>query len=307
MKKQVIFFAMTALAAIVFVSCSMDDETVSDERIAVKFAADGSTDVQTRVSGDSWERGDPVGIYMTEHRSTNVSEGYANISYTASGYGTGAVGFIEAGTKIYYPQNGNAVDFIAYHPYQAGLNDADWTYRVNVGDQNSLTAIDLMRSEIAGNNSAGYDKTYTGDVNLRFRHRLAKLNVTVQAGAGVGNLYGLTVTIKGMKTKADFNVKTDVLSNERDPYYITPKQTGSYKYESILLPTSLNGNHEVVFTVGGNEYTWELSGQYGINGGRLAEGTMYDYVVTLNKHAVSVTGTITNWSSVNGRGNAVIR
>ncbi|MDR1338951.1 MAG: fimbrillin family protein, partial [Prevotellaceae bacterium] len=39
-------------------------------------------------------------------------------------------------------------------------------------------------------------------------------------------------------------------------------QTGSYKYESILLPTSLNGNHEVVFTVGGNEYTWELAGQY---------------------------------------------
>jgi hypothetical protein len=304
MKKQVKFFAMAALAATtVFVSCNKDDETVNgSDRVAVKFAATGATGMQTRVSGALWNSGDPVGIYMFAHGTSNVSEGYANVQYTSSAGATAT--FSPEGTTIYYPQNTvSTVDFLAYHPYQSGLSATNRTYAVNVADQTTQSAIDLMLSGVANNSGAGYGKAYTGNVNLLFAHRLVKLNLTVQTSTSVTSLSGLSVKIKGMNTTADFDMASAAISNEDAPADITPKDAGSYTYEAILLPVAtLGGSHEIVFTIGSDIYTWELSGTDGITSGSLAGGTKYGYTVTLEKHGVNVQGTITDWNSATGTG-----
>jgi hypothetical protein len=304
MKKQVKFFAMAALAATtVFVSCNKDDETVNgDEPVAVKFATTSATGVQTRVSGASWDSGDPVGIYMLAHGTSSVSEGYANVQYASSAGATAT--FSPTGATIYYPQNAaSTVDFLAYHPYQPGLSAANRTYAVNVAAQTSQSAIDLMLSGVADNSGAGYDKTYTGNVNLLFAHKLVKLNLTVQTSASVMSLSGLSVKIKGMNTTADFDLASAAISNEGAPADITPKDAGSYIYEAILLPVAaLGGSHEIAFTIGSDVYTWELSGAGGVTGGALAGGAKYDYIVTLEKHGVNAQGTITPWNSATGTG-----
>ena len=301
------FFTMAVIAAAtVMTSCSKDETVNNDGPVAVKFAA---TAVQTRVSGASWDSGDPIGIYMLDNGTSDVSGGYANVQYTSSAGATAA--FTATGTVIYFPQSGGKVDFVAYHPYRSGLTAANRTYGVNVATQTNQSAIDLMLSGVADNSGAGYDKTFTGNVNLTFAHKLVKLNLTVQKGSGVTDLSGMTVSIKGMNTTAGFDLQAGTLGSAGAPAAITPFRTQTPsatvdgKYEAILLPVAaLGGSHEIVFTIGSDVYTWELAGAGGVTGGLLAGGTKYDYTVTLEKHGVNVTGTITDWTPASGTGTA---
>ena len=75
----------------------------------------------------------------------------------------------KAGNAVYYPEDGTAVDFIAYYPYDEQVTDHT-QYVLDVTDQSRQQDIDLM----AAVNLTGRTATSpTG--NLQFRHLLAKL------------------------------------------------------------------------------------------------------------------------------------
>lgn len=290
------FLSLLAITALLFVSCSDDDNIPEANDGMVKFSS-GVSGLQSRVGGadgDVWAQDDPIGVYMRDNAvgKAIVSE---NIQYNAQSAGT-ATSFT-SNTPIYYPVNDPAkVDFVAYHPYQTPLTD-DYGYAVDVSDQADQSAIDLMVST-ADNNGAGYDKTNPSAVNLKFRHQLAKVILVVSKGAGVDNLTGLTVSIGGMNTTADFDISTATLSNETDVADITPYDAGSDRYEVILLPvTALDANHVVEFTVGGNTYKWTMK-ENDRSIDKLETGKKYTFNVTLKKNAVSVTGTIDEWEDV---------
>ena len=302
---------MTVVTAATVTMTSCKNEATNDERVEVKFAS--ASAVQTRVSGDQWEGAERIGVYMLVNGTTTIAESAENILYTTSSTdATGtptsfpnATASFSSTTPVHYPVNGSNVDFIAYHPHQSPLS-TDWIYQVDVGNQSNQSGIDLMWTGVVDNGSAGYNKTTTPGVNLPFTHKLVKLELNVVNGQGIADFSGLAVSIKGMNTTADFDVESGSLSNAGVPAAITPwKNALSYNYEAILLPVStLSSSHKIEFTVGGNTYTWALSGAGGITGASLDAGKKYSYTVTVKKYTVSVTGTITNWSLVSGTGTA---
>jgi hypothetical protein len=284
-----IFLMAAIVAATVMTSCGNNEDEMNNgaDRVAVKFQSTGVDVAQTRVTGNAWNAGDSIGIYMVDHSTTDIAEGAENIQYKANAGGTGQIGFTAASTVIYYPVPGS-VDFIAYHPYQSTLTN--WIYKVDVssGKQASQTGIDLLW----GKAGTGYTKT-TSSVNIPFTHRLAKLHLTVQAGAGVPALPGLTVAINGLHTTADFDVKTGgALTNVGTTAVITPRYAGSYQFEAILIPENIT-SQTVSFSTGGNTYTWRISD----NIGKFEAGKRYNYTVTLRKTGLIVTGNIADWET----------
>lgn len=290
-------FSALAITAILFASCSSDDNNAPETNDGRVQFSSGVNAVQSRVggaSGDQWDGNEHIGIFMRDNAAGKAILS-SNVDYTTTS--TGASATFTSGSSIYYPVATPAkVDFVAYHPYETLTGD--YGYSVNVGTQSSQSAIDLM---VASNDNAtvGFDKTNPSAVNLVFDHQLAKVKINVIAGAGVNDLTDLAVKIKGMNTTADFDIATATLSNEGTVADIVPYNVASTaNYEAILLPTALT-NQTIEFTVGGNTYAWTINDAANNtnNVTSLLKGKVYTFDVTVKKNAVVVTGTITPWQS----------
>lgn len=295
------FLSVLALTAILFASCSSDDNDtpeVNDGR--VKFSS-GINTATTKVGGDKgdqWDSGDAIGIYMVGHTDQQIKENAENINYNAQM--TGPATSFSSTTPIYYPVDASQkVDFIAYHPFNALVNN--YEYPVNLSDQTNQSKIDLMIAQT----TTGYDKTNTSAINLGFNHQLAKVIIKVSAGDGVDNLVGLSVTIKGMNTTAKSDIfNYGIFSDEGNIGGITPyNQPSTYNYEAILLPVALDAFHIVEFSLGGNIYKWVMQDN-SANINILNKGNQYTFDVTLMKNKVSVAGSITPWINDNSGGTA---
>ncbi|WP_148304504.1 fimbrillin family protein, partial [Bacteroides stercorirosoris] len=88
-------------------------------------------------------------------------------------------------------------------PYAATLNP-DGILPLDVSRQQSLPAIDLMSA------TATADKDHP-NVALRFSHRLTRLvfSISGKGSVSTASLVGATLTIRGMDTRADYNLHTD--------------------------------------------------------------------------------------------------
>jgi formylglycine-generating enzyme required for sulfatase activity len=246
--------------------------------------------VQTRTSVDAggatqWLAGDETGIFMTGDAG--------NRKYGVSNAATGELSPADAANTLYYPQAGN-VDFIAYYPWKSG--QALGSYPVDVSGQTNPAAIDLLYS----NNATGKNKN-SGAVQLSFTHALSKLSLTVTEGTGISSLAGLTVTIKGMDTRANFDLSNGTFGTASAQADITllctqtPTTTLDGNYEAILLPLSMTGV-TVEFALNGATYTWTpAAGMPALSA--LQGGYRYAYTVTVNKTGITVSdGTITPWT-----------
>jgi hypothetical protein len=290
MKRTQLLALATLAVAITAASCG-HEPAANDPRVAVQFASTGLDAAPTRINGTEWEGGELIGIYMVEHGTNTIVQYVDNFMYKATTAGP-VTTFSPEGPTIYYPvTTPEKVDFCAYCPRTVSTTSA---YPVSVQNQTSQDNIDLLWVR-AG---AGYDKTRVDPVELAFTHQLAKLNLTVVAGEGVTSLAGLAVSIEGMYTSASFDlIGTNGITGESNVAPITPHDAGNNTYEAILLPVDpLEATHLITFTIGTDVYTWNLSGTGGISSSKLESGKKYDYTVTLNKHALNITGTINDWT-----------
>lgn len=264
-----------ALTAVALVSCSDNDTEINNKSGEVTFVS-GLSKHDTRINqeGNQWVAGDQVGIYMVESGKTTVLE-YANVPYAAESSAQVTL-FKPSGTNIYYPESEAPVDFIAYHPYASTV--ADMVYPINLASQSaSLIAHDLLYAK-ADNNGAGFT---SGSISLGFTHKLSKvvLNFVDESDKALTpDADG--VTIKGMNTTANFDLKTGTLSNEGTVANIAPyKNTASY--EAILLPFTVAAGHETIITVGGRQYAWSMNNTH--SGLVIKEGFSYTFKVTIKE------------------------
>jgi endonuclease G len=301
-------FMMFAATAALFASCSQDGDVInaSAERVAVQFSAEALTvtpKTRTTDGGDSWRENDPIGVFMVDNGTDDIAESVSNYRYKATATSPSST-FAADGSVAYYPVSGDKVDFIAYYPYKAAQTLAS-TLQVNVATQTDQAAIDLLWAK-ADKGGSGYSKAdgLAGNpVNLQFSHQLSKLILTVKNGTGIDDLSGLSVAITGLKTKAAFSLTNGSVGAGSDPATIVLKTTveptisDNGVYEAIVLPESTSGV-TVKFSLGGNTYTWDLGAA--ITG--FQKGSKYEYEITINKTAVTVSGAISPWTSGGGVG-----
>lgn len=296
------FLSALAVTAILFVSCSDDNNTTEVNDGQVKFSS-GITSTGLKVGGtggDQWEGNESIGIYMVDNGGATVAEGATNILYATTS--TGLAATFSSSTPIYYPVDATQkVDFIAYHPHSASVSN--YVYPVDVTTQTSQSAIDLMKA-FDDNTGSGYDKTNgTNYINLVFDHKLTKVifNTTPDTNNGLtaADLANMTVTIKGLNTGASYNISTDVLT-EASPAVVanipTKTTTAGTLYEAIVVPQTFTaGVVTVEFAL--NNIKNEVF-VYNMPATTFAKAEKHTFNVTVQRTGVQVRGIINAWDPI---------
>jgi len=104
------------------------------------------------------------------------------------------------------------VDFVAYYPFSATINDVNFTLAIDVSDQTAPRNLDVLWS----NNATGYNNA-NHDVRLFFGRRMSQLVVNVSAGTGITSLTNLTIEVEGVFLQGSMNLTNGVVSAYR--YY----------------------------------------------------------------------------------------
>ena len=223
-----------------------------------------------------------------------IREDADNIAYKTEG--DGAFSPVTAEQIIYFPMDGD-VDFHAYYPYTAEVND----YRIalDLSDQSNQEALDLMYAKVSGRNKSN------PKVELNFTHLLCRLILEVQPGTGLtqADLAKLTVKVKDVDTKATFNLVDGTISGEETPKGFTMKTVEAGKrYEAILFPTE-SESREIEFDLNNahdGPFTWTMKSA-------LKGGSQYHHLVTLSRTAAEVSGSIKPWDNGGDNGEHIAK
>lgn len=284
---------LTMLSSLLLFSCNNDDNEVKGnfDGKPVKFSTQIAN--QTRVVGSTWEEGDAIGIYMTA-TGTPLSPTCLAINKKHATTGNGEFAFSTPSDAVYFPSDGSSVDFVAYYPHQTTITDLK--YSVNVGGNQSgkLAALDLMYS----NDLVNKNKT-SQDAVLGFSHQLTLLSLKLDNKSGA-SLDGMTVTLTGLKTKADFSLIDGslVVDASSTGNIIAHTDVTKNLSEAVLIPeTAINGA-KMEFNIPGlgKTFTWDIPANQNFDA-----KTKYTYDVEIKSEGLLVASSnITNWTDKPG-------
>lgn len=300
--KNLKLFALTV--SVLFTAGCSSNEPMDEQPVAARFSAGIKQALplqasHTKVSGNTWEAGDVIGIFMVERGTIQIAQQTANKQHTATA-GTTANFTPATGHEIYYPLNGSSVNFIAYYPYASTVSGLG-TLSVDVsGSQTAArqAQIDMLWAK-ADNNGNGYNKESHENtaVSLTFEHKLAKLTLNCTADPSVGvSLEGMDVRIDGMKTTTTMDLSDGTVGAASSVATIDPRMVvEGQKYEAVIVPSAYGTDElEVIFTLGERqeEFIWTPDAT------TFESGKEYKYQVILSRTGVTATGTIKPWTTV---------
>lgn len=286
---------MGALSTLALVSCTNNDDN------SEWYGSEGivfTTAIQSRVSGNTWNANDEVGIYTMNAGSGIEAATAQNKKYIAQTNGTLTAA---PGNGIYLPESGN-VDFIAYYPYTTSVSGNKLA--VNVSDQSNPAAIDLIYS----NGTKGVAATTATTISLGFTHQLTKVTLNVTKDETIETLNGLGVNIKGISTEGEFNLADGTLTatagtNNKDVAMYIDAQGTTATATAIILPTAASTDQtslNLTFNLNGQSFTHTIS-----DASIFEKGTNVSFNAKLSinngKPVVTVgNATISNWTEKPG-------
>lgn len=286
---------MGALSTLALMSCTNNDDN------SEWYGSEGivfTTAIQSRVSGNTWNANDEVGIYMMNAGSGIEAATAQNKKYFAQTNGTLTAA---PGNGIYLPESGN-VDFIAYYPYTTSVSGNKLA--VNVSDQSNPAAIDLIYS----NGTKGVAATTATTISLGFTHQLTKVTLNVTKDETIETLNGLGVNIKGISTEGEFNLADGTLTatagtNNKDVAMYIDAQGTTATATAIILPTAASTDQtslNLTFNLNGQSFTHTIS-----DASIFEKGTNVSFNAKLSinngKPVVTVgNATISNWTEKPG-------
>lgn len=287
---------MGALSTLALMSCTNNDDN------SEWYGSEGivfTTAIQSRVSGNTWNANDEVGIYMMNAGNGIEAATAQNKKYIAQTNGTLTAA---PGNGIYLPESGN-VDFIAYYPYTTSVSGNKLA--VNVSDQSNPAAIDLIYS----NGTKGVVATTATPISLGFTHQLTKVTLNVTKDETIETLNGLGVNIKGISTEGEFNLADGTLTatagtNNKDVAMYIDAQGTTATATAIILPTATTSTDQtslnLTFNLNGQSFTHTIS-----DASIFEKGTNVSFKANLSinngKPVVTVgNATISNWTEKPG-------
>lgn len=278
-------------------SCSKENvnTTPSTNNNEVSFYTSSSL---SKITDTLWEQDDRVGIYMINNQTRDILSN--NIEYTIGDNYTDSVVFsvVDLNNTIYYPSN-TLVDFMAYYPYQANIENM--SYQIDVSDQSDLTDIDFVVADKL--TSKGGDEKRT-PIGFTFRHKLSKLQLNIEANDEVSDLTGIEVSFLDVATKASYTFGVETTSSATEDVIIASEAPNDLDLEvtdgsdvtnctvtAILVPQDLT-TKILRFTVDGNYYySPELSTIF-------ESGCSYTYNVSIGDNRVLLKSTnIEEWTT----------
>lgn len=284
------------LSSLALVSCTDNDENsewTGSEGVVF------TTSIQSRVSGNSWNANDEVGIFMTPNGSEIASATAANKKYLAQTNGS----LVAApGEGVYLPATGK-VDFIAYYPYSNALSGN--VMDVNVADQSKPGAIDLLYS----NETKGVEAANGKTIALKFVRKMSKITLDMTKDETIESFEGLKVEMKGIATEGKFDLAkgtvkaTDGKNTQAVAMNIGNVEASTAKATAIILPTAAATDQtkmDLTFTLAGKTFTHSIADLTAFEAGKNVT-----FKATLSVHngkpVVTVgNATIVDWVGVPG-------
>ena len=295
--KNNVLLLLSVIGLLTFSACMQDQPNESDVRKEVKVSASfknsaSDAKVTTRATGNTWQVGDAIGLFMKNAGSTLAQPA---LSENAKYITTGSSSFAAAteNDKIYFPFNEKKVDFISYHPYTTSLSGLN--YVIDVSNQDQLSDIDLLYSNNVNDKSSN-DQA----IALTFEHQLTKVVLIIGTNQTGKELTGLTAKITDVNTKASFSLVDGSISAASMPAEVSFNVNAEGTLaEAIVLPIDDLSNEKIVITIDGTNYTYQLSSSEVKSFEKSKE---YEYTVTIEKGQGpilnGVAATIKNWTTV---------
>lgn len=284
------------LSSLALVSCTDNDENsewTGSEGVVF------TTSIQSRVSGNSWNANDEVGIFMTPNGSEIASATAANKKYLAQTNGS----LVAApGEGIYLPATGK-VDFIAYYPYSNALSGN--VMDVNVADQSKPGAIDLLYS----NETKGVEAANGKTIALKFVRKMSKLTLNMTKDETIESFEGLKVEMKGIATEGKFDLAngtvkaTDGKNTQAVAMNIGNVEAHTAMATAIILPTAAATDQtkmDLTFTLAGKTFTHSIADLSAFEAGK---NVTFKATLSINNGKPVVTvgnATIEDWVGVAG-------
>ena len=259
------------LAGGLLVSCGKDDTvgnttSLPEGMYPLKLTAEVAQQPQTRAGGkETWTGGEEIGVTV---------EGYIGgmpKTYVMDASGN-AVPKDDA-NAIYWKNTAEARITAWTPPYINGSPDVD------ISDQSGgYAAFDVLYANAVGR--------YGQTINLRFNHRMAKMEITLAAGEGVTEeeVEGATVTLLG-DSEAYFSCgmvgAADQSDGEIKPYH----DAATKKYEAVVVPQDMTGKPLIRIAVGSDVFTYTPDTDAA---GNLKSGKRYTYAITVKANGIEV-------------------
>lgn len=268
-----LLFILTA-AVVLFGSCRKDFiiDQQQQSRV-VLFTSKISGQVQTRVSGSSWDNGDSISIFMYEGNTLHLGsifKGGFNRHFISNSSGnfsprTGS-------DSIVFPV-GKAANFVGFYPYQ---ETDQLVMKLDISSQENLAGIDYLY----GKNSKATNLT-SGPVPLVFERIMSKIQVRIPSQGE-----GVTAKLHGLSTAGSFDLGKGELSVSGGSKEVLGKvvQSGSEAViEWVIFPGRLQEQSKIVFqNQQGETFTWEI-GKQAIS---FERGNRYQYTINLSGSGV---------------------
>lgn len=304
MKKNKCF---VMLAALMLAGCSneIDEQVMDSKRVPLQINGDINM-LMTRAADDHWDDKDAIGVYMVNGENNSIVGNVRNYRYTVVTGGQNGT-FIPAdeNNTAYFPEDGTAVDVVAYYPQE---DVVDNKLSLDLANQDNQPKIDLMSAK--AENASKSSPT----VNLGFKHRLTKLFFKIE---GDVNTDGINATISNQYTKIQYDILNDKLliadGSEKENIvmkYWNPDEGTNRFVEAIVLPNDENNSavdRQLTFQLNEKIFNATIS-----NTTTFEPGKKYTYTVKFETTPsgninVSITGvSITNWDNINSEGNTII-
>ena len=233
---------------------------------------------QTRAGGkDAWTGGEEIRVSL---------EGvFGNKTYVLDASGNASP---KDADNTFYWKNTDEARVSAWTP--------DIEAETDISDQSGgYAAFDVLYASAIGR----YDQA----INLRFIHRMTKIEVILKAGEGITEeeLEGATVTIFGdplTHSTAGLVSPGDQSDGEIKPYY----DAATKKYEALVPPQNMTGKPLVRISIGSNAFTYtpdtDAAGKFGYFGGK-----RYAYTITVKANGIDVQSVTSGTWVANGEEN----
>jgi uncharacterized protein (TIGR02145 family) len=309
MRKTTVSLSLIALAsAFVVTSCVNSIKQEEEEgKVPIRFSTQIVPNLP-RIMDEQFEVGEEIGLFATTPSNTLADRRYIdNLELTCN-----KAGVLTSTDVVYYPEGDEALNFVAYYPYQlGGVTPGTSTLAVSVSTDQSQaenhSLSDFLVAELSGVHSS------SDPVQLTFQHKLSKLKMVLlphdKGGAKDLQAANPKLTLSAIKTLAEYDLQQETFANFSEAENIRPYGTWRVDGDSvigeefILIPQTL--------TAADNSFTLEWNGRFyncPMPNIETAGGTQYEIRILMDDAEPpilsGIIGKIENWKD--GKPNDVV-
>lgn len=292
--KLLTFFVIGSLISF-STACNKQDtsDNLSSPDVPLKLI--GGIKARTTIE-NNWDTGNSIGIIIFDTQTNNPTLPKNNYQYMATQDGTiGSFSPASAENIAYYPTDGAKVDVMGYYPYTTSIGEGQ-SVTIHTTDQSDLSCLDFLTSERAYGHSSN-----NPEVELEFVHRMAKLDITLDAlqSETEEELKDASLCISGTNLNATWSLAENKFASKGDIGNISIPIINGKKATAIIIPTT--AENELSFTVTTANHTYTANYAYNFE-----EGTINTLNLHLEDKTVTISATIKAWEEGSGSGDATL-